>query len=391
MDSASRLSPFLSLGFRPFFLGAGMFAVLSMSLWSAIYLLQLPVQIQTITAFEWHAHEMFFGYTFAVIAGFLLTSVRTWTKLDTAHNGSLLYLFLLWLGARFCFLFGSEYILLAAGFDILFALSLSYILSQRIFKARQWKQLAIISKLLLITLCNIAFYLGALGYLEQGIMWGIYGSLYMVIALILIMGRRVIPFFIERAANDGTTLFNSRLVDICSMLFFVIFIINEVFFHDMTVSGYLTLALFLLNAFRLVRWFHPVIWQQSLLWSIYLAFWMITLGFAFIALPHFIPALMIPKHLAIHAFTVGGIGMITLGMMSRVALGHTGRNVYNPPKAIAYALAAILLSAVIRVFLPLLNIWPYELLVALSQGLWITAFLIFSATYWPILTKAAKT
>jgi uncharacterized protein involved in response to NO len=361
-----------------------------MLLWSAIYLFQLPVTIESITIFEWHAHEMFYGYAFAVITGFLLTSVRTWTHLPTAQGSTLLFLFLLWASARIVFMFGTTQIWIAAIFDITFALCLTYILTQRIIKTRQWKQLGIITKLLLITVCNILFYLGALGMVEQGVAWGIYGGLYIVIALILMMGRRVIPFFIERATDDAVQLFNSKWIDIPGMLFFLVFAVNEVFFGDPALSAYLALVLFIINSIRLIGWHNPIIWKQSLLWSIYLSFWMITLGFALFALPYFAAPYFegVSKFLAIHAFTVGGIGIITLGIMSRVALAHTGNNVYQPPGAIAYALAAILLSAVVRIILPLLDLWSYELLIAISQGLWIVAFLIFITAYAPILIRA---
>ncbi len=390
MNTDLKALPFLEMGFRPFFLGAGVFAVISMALWSAIYLFQLPVTIESITIFEWHAHEMFYGYAFAVITGFLLTSVRTWTHLPTAHGGTLLSLFLLWASARILFMFGTTYIWIAAIFDIAFALSLTYILTQRIVKARQWKQMGIITKIVLITICNIFFDLGAFGVLEHGVAWGIYGGLYIVIALVLTMGRRVIPFFIERATGDAVQLFNSKWLDIPGMLFFLVFTVNEVFFGDPALSAYMALALFIINAIRLIGWHNPIIWKQSLLWSIYLAFWMITLGFALFALPYFAAPYFegVSKFLAIHAFTVGGIAVITMGIMSRVSLAHTGNNVYRPPGAIAYALAAVLLSAVARIILPLLNLWPYELLIGLSQGLWIVAFLIFITTYAPILIRA---
>ncbi len=382
---------FLEVGFRPFFLGAALYAVLVMGLWFAIYLFQLPIPFESLSPLEWHAHEMLFGYSMAVISGFLLTSVQTWSKLATAHGKSLLFLFSLWSAARLFLLFGSSYIWFAALCDILFNLWLLYILAHRIIKARQWKQLGIIAKVFLITACNLMFYLGTLGWLTQGITWGIYGALYIIMALILTMGRRVIPFFIERATKDTVQVFNSKWVDISNLCLFLIFAINEVFFGNPILSAYLALALSILNAFRLIRWYHPIIWKQSLLWSIYLSFWLITLGFLFMALPYFAaPYIIISKQLALHAFTIGGIGAITLGMMARVSLAHTGRDVYAPPKSITYAFVAIFLSAFTRVILPLFDIWPYDILIGLSQCLWMLAFLIFLFNYAPILIFAKQ-
>jgi len=379
----------LEVGFRPFFLGAGFFAMLTMALWSAIYIFQLGITLHGISQFEWHAHEMLFGYAMAVIAGFLLTSVRTWTRTVTAEGKSLLLLFIFWLIARFCFLLGTQFIEVAAFFDSLFTLWLTYILFHRIIKTKQWHQIGIIAKVLLITLCNLMFYAGALGYMENGVVWGIFSAMYIILALILTMGRRVIPFFIERATNGAVKLFNTRWVDIPNLFVFLAFAINEVFVEHEATSGYLALILFAFNAYRLIRWHHPIIWQQGLLWSIYLSFWMITFGFMLFALTYF-ANLDIPRLLAIHAFTVGGIGMMTMGMISRVSLAHTGRNVYEPPKALIYAFIAILTSAIVRVILPLFDIWDYETLIGLSQIFWVIAFAVFTISYTPILLKAKQ-
>ena len=389
MLSDKPTTAFLQVGFRPFFLGAGFFAMLTMALWSAIYIFQIDFDLENISQFEWHAHEMIFGYAMAVISGFLLTSVRTWTRTVTAEGTSLLILFLLWAAARVFFLFGTTFIELAAIADILFTLWLTYILFHRIIKTKQWHQIGIIAKVLLMTLCNITFYAGALGYMENGVVWGVFSGMYIILALILTMGRRVIPFFIERATNDAVKLFNTKWVDIPNLILFLAFSINEVFIqHDLT-SGYLAIILFGLNAYRLIRWHHPIIWQQGLLWSIYLSFWMITFGFGLFALIY-LGQVNIPKLLALHAFTVGGIGMITLGMMSRVSLAHTGRNVYDPPQAIKFAFIAILLSVIMRVIIPLLDIMPYETLIGLSQIFWVIAFAIFTMAYAPILLKSRK-
>jgi len=379
----------LEVGFRPFFLGAGFFAMLTMALWSAIYIFQLDITLDGISQFEWHAHEMLFGYAMAVITGFLLTSVRTWTRTVTAEGKSLLLLFTFWLIARLCFLLGTQWIEVATLFDSLFTLWLTYILFHRIIKTKQWHQIGIIAKVLLITLCNIMFYAGALGYMENGVVWGIFSAMYIILALILTMGRRVIPFFIERATNDAVKLFNTKWVDIPNLFLFLAFAINEVFVGHETTSGYLAIILFALNAYRLIRWHHPIIWQQGLLWSIYLSFWMITFGFGLFALIY-LGQVDIPKLLALHAFTVGGIGMITIGMISRVSLAHTGRNVYDPPKAIKFAFIAILLSAITRVIIPLFDILPYETLIGLSQIFWVLAFAIFTMTYAPILIRPKR-
>ena len=114
----------LNLGFRPFFLGAAIFAVVSMMLWMDVYVFQLPLSIARISSFQWHAHEMIYGFTIAVIAGFLLTAVKNWTGIQTLHGFSLLGLFALWALPRVLFLFGTPLIFVAGFFDMLFVLCL---------------------------------------------------------------------------------------------------------------------------------------------------------------------------------------------------------------------------------------------------------------------------
>jgi uncharacterized protein involved in response to NO len=382
-DRATNFALF-NLGFRVFFLGAGIFSLVSISLWSAIYLFKLPLSIQSITSTQWHAHEMIYGYSMAVIAGFLLTAVKNWTGVQTLYGKPLILLFSLWAVARLLFLFGTSYIFIAGIFDTLFSLALILSISHPIIKVKQWKQLSILSTLILLITGNIFFYLGALNVFHNGVYWGIYGGLYLVIGIILIMGRRVIPFFIEAGVGYNVKLFNSNWVDISSQLFLIAFIVSELFLKNQILSSYLALALFLVHAIRLIGWHTSGIWEKSLLWSLYLSFWFICIGFLLFAGIYFVG---VSKFLAFHAFAFGGIGVLTMSMMSRVALGHTGRDVRNPPKAISYALGILLFGAVIRVVVPLFYTLNYDILIGLSQVLWIISFLIFTIIYFPVFIK----
>lgn len=374
-----------NLGFRVFFLGAGIFSIVSISLWLAIFLFQLPLSIHSISSTQWHAHEMVYGYSLAVIAGFLLTAVKNWTGVQTVYGKPLILLFSLWAAARLLFLPGTSYLFIAGIFDVLFSLSLVLSVSYPIIKVKQWKQLGILSKVILLITCNVLFYLGALNVLDNGIFWGIYGGLYLVIGLILTMGRRILPFFIERGVGYEVKLFNSNWLDRLSLLLFLAFFVSELFLKNQPLSSYLALGLFMVNAIRLVGWHTSGVWQKGLLWSLYLSFWFICLGFLLFAGIHFVG---VSEFLAIHAFAFGGIGVVTMGMMSRVALGHTGRDIGNPPKAVSYALGILVLGAVIRVIVPLFDAVNYAIWVGLSQTLWIISFLIFTIIYFPLLINS---
>ncbi|MCK5498170.1 MAG: NnrS family protein, partial [Gammaproteobacteria bacterium] len=143
-----------NLGFRPFFLGASLFSIVSVLLWMGVYALQVPLQITGINMYQWHAHEMIYGYSLAVISGFLLTAVKNWTGEQTLYGPGLFGLFMLWAMARISFLFGTSFIFIAAFFDMLFLFCLISAIAYPIVKIRQWRQIGILTKLILLTIGN---------------------------------------------------------------------------------------------------------------------------------------------------------------------------------------------------------------------------------------------
>jgi len=229
--------------------------------------------------------------------------------------------------------------------DLLFGLLLMAAVAHPIIKVRQWQQLAVLSKLVIIVAGNGLFYLGALGYLENVVHLALYGALYLIISLIMLIGRRVIPFFIERGVEEKVKLRQHRWLDISILLFFVLFFINELFIGRAEFTLFSAGLLFLLNSLRLFNWHTPGIWQAPLLWGLYVSSWLINAGFLLMALQYWLP---ISGILTVHLFTIGGIGLMTLSMMSRVALGHSGRNIRQPPALVGYALGLLVLSAVFR-------------------------------------------
>ncbi len=373
------------LGFRPFFLAAGIFSIISMCMWMLVYEFALPLPLQGLTNFHWHAHEMIYGFTLAVIAGFLLTAIKNWTGVQTLQYRGLQILFLLWVGARLCMLFGTQMIALAAMLDIAFNLLLFIAMLQPVVKVKQWKQIGILSKVLILGIFNTLFYLGMLGFLDGGVYWGIYGGLFMLIAIVLNMGRRVMPFFIERGVGYPVQLKNSRFLDISILVLFLLFSINEVFVGDLSISSYLAAGLFVISSIRLYNWYTPGIWKSPLLWGLYGSFIFITLAFLMFALLPY--TFFFTRSIALHTFTVGGIAMITVSMMSRVTLGHTGRSVNEPSPWISVAQWLLLGAVIARVVLPLLLKDYYSLWMLIAQSLWIAGFGIFVVVNYPLLTR----
>ena len=382
-DSISKMALW-NLGFRPFFLGAAIFAIVSMTLWMGVYVFHLPLPITGISAFQWHAHEMIYGFAMAVIAGFLLTAVKNWTGVQTLYGLGLLGLFALWTLPRVLFLFGTPWIFMAGFFDLLFALCLIGSILYPIIKVKQWKQLGIIIILVLLASANSCFYLGVAGLIDQGVFFGIYGGLFLIVGLILVIGRRVLPFFIEVGVGYRVKLFNSKWLDLAIIVLYIAFLIAEVLVRNRWVVALTALGLLITNSARLVGWHTRGIWQKPLLWSLFIAFIWINLGFLLLAINVF---LNLPNIVVIHAFSVGGIGLMILSMIARVILGHTGRSVQNPPKAVTIFLIVLIIGALFRVIAPLVAENYYVIWVATSQILWIAAFLIFLITYFPMLVK----
>jgi len=373
------------LAFRPFFLGAAAFTAAVMLYWMGALAISWPFHLGDISPTTWHAHEMIFGYSLAVIAGFLLTAVMNWTGVQTLNGRPLVALFALWVAGRLLPLAGADLPLtLYAIIDCLFALLLFAAVLHPVMKSGQRKQYSVVTKVLLLLFSNILFYLGALGIVDDGERMGLYSGLYIVLALILLLARRVIPFFIEKGVGYPVQLKNRRWLDLSSLFLFAGLWISDSFLDNVTASGWLAGALLVLHSVRLVGWHTPGIWKKPLLWVLYIAYLWIIFGFA---LKFALLFTDISPSLAVHAFTVGGIGMMTVGMMARVSLGHTGRNVFDPPKILSWLFALILAASVVRVIIPLLTAQHYLLWIGISQFLWIAVFCLFFYIYFPILLR----
>jgi len=370
-----------NLGFRPFFMGAMAYSIVAVLIWMALYSLRISLPDTGITAFQWHAHEMIYGYSFAVIAGFLLTAVKSWTGIQTVHGRGLALVFVIWLIARVLFSLGWPG--LACLFDLAFSILLLFFAAVPIVKSGSWRQMVILSKLGLLILANLCFYLGYTGVLESGLHWGIYGGLYLVISLILTIAARVVPMFIENGVEYPVKLKNPRWIMISGLVVFLVFFISEVFLLNTVLTGITSVLLFVIYTIRLVGWHTYGIWKKPLLWGLFMALVFIDIGFLLFALSSFTG---ISKYMAIHAFAYGGIGLVTVSMMVRVTLGHTGRNINRPGPIINYILGFLVIGAVVRVFLPLALPDMYVAWVMTSQVLWVVAFLLALFYCAPMLT-----
>lgn len=373
------------LGFRPFFLLASLFSIVATLIWMASYTFGWSLPVSTITPIAWHGHEMVFGYSLAIIGGFLLTAVKNWTGEQTIKGLPLSLLALVWLLARTLPLSNSPLLFeWAALFDILFLLGLIFAIIHPIAKVKQWRQLMIVFILGMLLAANIFYYLGVFYIVNQGVSWGLFSGVYLIMALLFILTRRVMPFFIERGVGYQVQLKNWAIVDSMSLLFLVGLWLTDVFFKQALLIALFSAVLAILHSIRLWGWYTKGIWKKPLLWVLFLGYSMFILGFILKGLNFFT---LYPTSIPLHAFTYGGIGMMTLGMMARISLGHTGRNINQPPKVLAWVFLCLFLGALIRVVMPILLPNYYLHLIGTAQLLWIVAFTLFVYRYFMIFIQ----
>lgn len=392
--------PILNLSFRIFFSAAALFAVVTMLLWVFAFTGHTDIDAQVLNPLYWHGHEMVYGYALAVVAGFLLTAVKTWTGVMMPHGYKLLGIFVCWLLARLSWLgFGlgitligdsMSWLYIAALFDVVFVASMAYVICRAVWQVKQYKQMGILAKLALLTFGNGLCYWGIINADMNTTKIGIYFGFYLIIGLVLTIGRRVVPFFIERGLSMGMEnsepikLRNSKTQDIASLVFFFAFFISDIFYPNKYLLTVTALGVAVINIVRLIGWYHHGIWQKPLLWSLYLAFLGMCLSFLLYALQ---PWLGYPHSIAMHGLAIAGVGMMTLAMMTRVSLGHTGRSIHQPPKTVRVMYGLMVLVFISRVLLPLVDMSHYLVWIMMAQSAWIACFLLFCISYLPMLAR----
>jgi uncharacterized protein involved in response to NO len=372
-----RLVPF-ALGFRPFFSLAGIAAVVLLGYWLIVFSRGLQVS-EHLPAVYWHSHEMVFGYSAAVIAGFLLTAVRNWTSIMTLNGKPLLLLVLVWLLARIL-PFTSAELLWFSVVDMLFLPLLAVAIAYPLLKVKQWQNIIFVGLLLVYALANGLFHAELLFNLEGGEETGIHAGLAVVIMIITIMAGRVVGFFIERGIGDKVKRY--PLAEQLAIWGSALFMLGQ-FYPLENLLTVISILAAIGHLARLAGWYHRQIWQAPLLWVLYVGYAWLCLGFILTGLEL---NKVIAETLAIHAFTTGAIGVITIGMMARVTTGHTGREMkIHPVMSLGFVL--INLAVVVRVFLPMLLAEHYLLWIQLSGILWVLGFLLFVLVYLPMLLR----
>jgi uncharacterized protein involved in response to NO len=373
------LAPF-ALGFRPFFLAAGIYAVLLMALWMLV--LQGSFDLGTWSPLVWHGHEMLFGFSVAVIAGFLLTAAQNWTGIRTPSGTPLAALFLLWLAGRLAFLIPGLPPAWVAVVDLAFLPVLAGVLALPILKARQMHNYPFPIMLLVLTAANALVHLDRLGWTSDAASLGLHLATYVVVTMIVVMGGRVIPSFTDNKLRTRARRWPviERLVLPSTLAA----LLASLLAPELILTALLAAIAALVHFIRLAGWYTNKFWAEPLLWVLHLGYAWITLGFALLALSA--AGFDGAAGSALHAFTAGGIGLLTLGMMARVSLGHTGR-LLEPAPLMTLAFIEIGLAALLRVAVPLFFPASHAAGMTASGLLWMIGFALFAVLYAPVLLR----
>ncbi len=368
------------LGFRPFYLLAGMLAAVSVFLWvaqasgwiGATAYLQGPL---------WHAHEMIFGYAFAVIVGFLFTAVRNWAGQPTPSGNVLAAIASLWLAGRFLVL--TPWPALSAITDMAFAIAAAAGIGVPLIKSRNQRNYFFIAVLLAIGAANLVFVLAMAGIIDVEVRRGIQLGLDLVMFIMVVMGGRVIPMFTANAIPGTEVVRLPWLERLAPGSVLALLAADLLALPLPLVAGIASVAA-AAHAVRLALWRPWRTTSKPILWILHAAYLWIVIHLLLRAFAAFD---LVAATIATHALTVGAIGGLTVGMMSRTSRGHTGRPL-QPGGAEVACYSLVQLAAIVRVLLPIVVPGWYMAAVIDSGLLWSLAFLLFAVTFWPILTRA---
>jgi uncharacterized protein involved in response to NO len=363
------------LGFRPFYLLASLFAALSVALWGAQYSGWLAKPYLAGSA--WHGHEMLFGYAMAVIAGFLFTAVRNWTNRPTPRGALLAGFALLWIAGRVLVL--TPFALAAAVVNAAFPLAVAAAIAVPLVGSGNKRNYFFIALLAGCGVAALSFHLAMMGAIEWPARASLAAALDVVLFIVAVVAGRVIPMFTNNAI-PGAGATRKPFLERFSLGCILALLAADLFGLQAAaaiVAGVGAIA----HAWRLALW-HPLrTLRTPLVWILHASYAWIAIHLAMRALSLVAP---VPGTLAVHALTLGVIGGMTIGMMTRTARGHTGRMLVAGGAEVAcYAL--IQAAAVVRVFAGWLLPQQYLATVTIAAVLWSAGFLVYFIRYLPIL------
>ncbi|MGB5445213.1 MAG: NnrS family protein [Psychromonas sp.] len=375
---------FLEIAFRPFFLLASLFSIVALLLWNGLLTGDLTLNLYG-GSLWWHIHEMLFAFVTAVIVGFLLTAVQNWTGVRSLNGTGLLLLVILWLTARVLFFFpGTLPQMLIAGVDLAFLPVSALALAYPIIKVKMWRNFMFIPILLIMASSNAVMHY-SVATQNYPLMTQASSAMVLLVTLVMcIMGGRVFPMF---TANGTRTPRVPAIMWLEHLATGSILLAVLSGFKLIELPTIVTAIIFFVAAathtVRVFRWKIWVTLKTPLVWSLHISYWCIALGLFMFGLSEISP--LVSHSQAIHTLTVGGMATMILAMISRVSLGHTGRNIVVG-KVMTIAFMAIILAFISRVF-GLYWLTNYNHVMTSAIVFWVIGYGCFVALYFPILIK----
>lgn len=370
------------LGFRPFYLGAALFSAIAMLLWllTLTGIATLPVAA-VLPALFWHAHEMVFGFALAVIAGFLLTASNNWSGILPAAGIPLSILFLFWAAARALILQGE--IALAATMDMAFVVLLTGLIFRVLWLAKLWKNFFILGLVVVMGALNAWFYSITLNNLPASPLLPIELALLAILQLLVVMGCRVIPMFTQNGV-PGITVWKPAVLVWLTPVSTALGIVGWVSLPPHPACALCAFAALI----NLVRWLGWKPWRtchHPMVWVLQLGYFWIPVTFLSMGLESLD---VVPRSLPIHTLAVGAMGLIIAGMITRTAMGHTGRPIISSGYERAFFLL-IAVSGLLRILaaLPVMQGVLTNGLLHASGVAWILGFFIYLLRYMPWLCR----
>jgi len=375
---------FLSFGFRPFFLAGAIWSAVAVALWLPMLAgsLTLPTAFNL---FDWHVHELLYGFLPAIVAGFLLTAVPNWTGRLPILGTPLLLLFLLWIAGRIAVATSAlTGLWFAAAVDLAFLASLIAVIAREIIAGRNFRNLRVLVIISVLLVGNAVFHVEA--GLGSGNGYGKRIGIAAAVLLISLVGGRIVPSFTRNwlvKREPGRLPVPFQRFDALCVVAAAAALLSWILAPDAIPTAILLLIAGGLHSIRLARWAGERTTSERLVLVLHVAYAFIPLGFFLVALSIVAPD-VISASGALHGWTVGAVGLMTLAVMTRASLGHAGRELTATwPIMVLYA--AVLTAAAARIMaafeiarMPMLHI---------SAAAWVIAFGGFAIVYWPMLTR----
>lgn len=371
----------LQNGFRPFFLGAGLYAAVAVGAWGSHLTFATPMPAAALAGSVWHGHEMLFGYTAAALAGFLLTATPNWSGRAALSGAPLAALAALWVAGRAAMWLPADAVpaVLTAVLDVAFMPALLVAILPAL-TGNPRRQGIFIVLLLALTAGNGLYHAEALGFFPGGARMGLIVGLDVYVLLLTVLGGRVVPAFTANALKRLGLNVEPRSYPLLERLTFaatVLFAILDVA-GPQQAAAVAALAAGLLHAVRLSGW-HGQRGGEPIVWVLHVAYLWVPVG---LVLNGVAGLNMVPSDGGLHALGAGAVGTMTLAIMSRAALGHSGRPLVAPPGTVA-AYLLVIAAAALRVLAGLGTVpaaWGY----GLSAAAWTLGFGLFFLTYLPV-------